>query len=59
MHDWIPTHGREPRFKQQPYFVLFRNGEVSKQAYIAKQLQWGHNRPGMDDDYDVVAVRRA
>jgi hypothetical protein len=57
-HDWIPTHGREPQNREQPYFVRFRTGRESKQAYTAAQLQWGHHRPGMCDDFDVVAVRK-
>jgi len=57
MDDWIPTHGRSPQKTEQPYWLLFRNGKESKQPYTAKQMQWGHHRKGMDDDYDIVAVR--
>lgn len=35
----------------------FRNGKESKQPYTAKQMQWGHHRKGMDDDWDIVAVK--
>ena len=56
--DWIETKGRAPQKREQPYWLLFRNGKESKQPYTAKQMQWGHHRKGMDDDYDIVAVRK-
>jgi hypothetical protein len=58
-HEWIETNGQSPRKTEQAYFVRFRNGVESKQAYTASQLQWGHHRKGMCDDFDVVAVRKA
>lgn len=57
-HDWIETKGKAPRNAEQAYFIRFRNGGESAHAYTAKQLQWGHARPGMCDDFDVVAVRK-
>ena len=56
--DWIETKGRSPQ-RKVPYFIRYRNGRESKQPYTAKQMQWGHHRKGMDDDYDIVAVRPA
>ena len=58
--DWIETKGREPQKREQPYWLLFRNGKESKQAYTPEQqqkMQWGHHRKGMDDDWDIVAVK--
>ena len=55
-HDnWIPTKGKEPRFKEQPYYVRFRCGHESNQPYVAKQLRW--NDTGCE--WDIIAVRRA
>ena len=45
------------RSESSPYWLLFRNGKESKQPYTAKQMQWGHHRKGMDDDWDIVAVK--
>lgn len=59
-HDprWTPTNGKRP-LTDDPLRLRFRNGRESKQTYTAKQIQWGHHRPGMCDDFDVVAVRKA
>jgi DNA modification methylase len=36
--DWIETKGREPQKREQPYWLLFRNGKESKQPYTATVL---------------------
>lgn len=57
--DWIETKGREPQKREQRYFCRFRNGYQTKHAYKASEMQWGHHRKGMDDDYDITHVRPA
>lgn len=59
-HDgWIPTGGKAPQLKEQPYFVRYRNGIESKRTYVSKDLQWSHHRDGMEDGFDVTHVRKA
>lgn len=55
---WIPTNGRAPRFAEQGYFVRYRCEIESKRTYVSKDLQWSHHRDGMEDGFDVVAVRK-
>lgn len=54
---WHPTHGRKPKL-DEPLQVRFRNGKIGRQPYRPPQMQWGHHRPGMEDDYDIIDVRR-
>lgn len=53
---WTPTNGKRP-LTEEPLLVKFRNGQTGG-PYTAKQLQWGHHRPGMCDDFDVTHVRK-
>ena len=54
--DWIETRPRATEARAALLATLPQRQE--KQPYTAKQMQWGHHRKGMDDDYDIVAVRK-
>lgn len=57
--DWIETKGRSPQKTEQLYYCKYRDGYETKQPYKAAEMQWGHHRKNMDDDYDITHVRPA
>ena len=57
MKRWQKTGGKRPAV-DEPFLVRFRNGKIGRQPYTPSQMQWGHHRPNMEDDYDIIEVRR-
>lgn len=49
---WHPTKWRPPRTDRK-IRVRFRNGEVSKHTYSAKQLVWDDR----GEPFDIIEVR--
>lgn len=55
MSAWVETKGRKPRTGEKALWIKFRNGQESRQTYVAAQLRWNDS----GDGWDVVEVRRA
>ena len=49
---WHETKGRTPKTGEKQLRVIFRNGEVSKHTYSAKQLRWTDT----GSPFDIVTV---
>ena len=50
---WHETKGRTPKTGERQLRVLFRNGEVSKHTYSAKQLNWNDR----GEPFDIIELR--
>lgn len=50
---WRPTHYRTPRTGERKLRVKFRNGEVSKWTYRAKDLVWSDR----GEPFDITHVK--
>jgi len=53
MTKWHPTQWKPPRTGEKQLRVIFRNGEVSKHTYSAKQLNWQDR----GEPFDIIELR--
>lgn len=57
---FTPTQWREPKTGDKQLRVVFRNGQVSKHTYTARQLVWDDRSADVSEAlaaWDVVAAK--
>lgn len=56
-HQWLKHHGGScPVLPEAIVSVRFRNGDLSRHTYAARQLRW-HRLPGRVTPFDIVAFK--